>query len=372
MPDALGPTREPCHGGRNPHPFWLATRPMLSVRWRRILVGDVAVADVRFDPNRESGARGKNAVITLDDEEGWRISNMGAGAWLVNQTPVAPSQSHRLRSEDLVRASEAGPDFCFRLVAGPHGCAIPATTTRTSVAERPVPARQEVAIPPSPPAPLPEGEGSMREAGLFERLIAAIARVVRPSATKGAEESKAALTPASLPTNLRSGAGEGGSGKSPTGFGSRCRRTGIRSSSPFDTDRRRGAWGQGESGTGLAPPPLHRRRPRLPPVPRPAPTVPGEARKHAAACAAVMEESPVRELGPVASKSLPLRRPNAKENARDQPLSRLIGIMVSGLLGLFALTALGVGSAVRRTITFIFFYKSAVQTPPPSPPALSQ
>ena len=61
----------------------------------RILVGDVAVADVRFDPNRESGARGKNAVITLDDEAGWQLSNIGAGVWLVNQTPVESSQTHR-------------------------------------------------------------------------------------------------------------------------------------------------------------------------------------------------------------------------------------------------------------------------------------
>ena len=112
----------------------------------RILIGDVAVADVRFDPDRESRARGKNAVITLDDEEGWRISNVGAGVWLLNQTPVEASQTHRLRSEDLVRVSEAGPDFCFRIVAGPRGSAIPAMVSPGSGVREPAAA---LVVPPS-------------------------------------------------------------------------------------------------------------------------------------------------------------------------------------------------------------------------------
>ena len=103
----------------------------------RILVGDDAAADLRFDPDREAGARGKNAVLTLDDEEGWRISNEGGGVWLVNQTAVEKSKSLRLRSEDLVRVSESGPDFFFRLVSGPHGFAIPATAAPAKNANQP-------------------------------------------------------------------------------------------------------------------------------------------------------------------------------------------------------------------------------------------
>ncbi len=92
----------------------------------RILVGDDAAADLRFDPDREAGARGKNAVLTLDDEEGWLISNEGGGVWLVNQTAVPAGALNRLRSDDLVRVSELGPEFYFRLVARARGAAIPA------------------------------------------------------------------------------------------------------------------------------------------------------------------------------------------------------------------------------------------------------
>ena len=170
----------------------------------RILVGDVAVADVRFDPQCEAGARGKNAILTLDDEEGWRISNVGAGAWLVNQTAVESSQTHRLRSEDLVRVSEAGPDFSFRIVAGPHGCAIPATVAPESSRHTPSAVRprgdetadgtstmqafnaggeeatgrpREFVPPPSYGAPVESG-------GPFRRFAETIARVFRRSALR--------------------------------------------------------------------------------------------------------------------------------------------------------------------------------------------
>jgi len=96
----------------------------------RVLIGDVDKADLRFEPVRDSGSRGKVAVLTLDDESGWQLANEGAGVWLVNQSPVAPGKSHRLRSDDLVRLSEMGPEFYFRLVAGPRGFAIPADVTR--------------------------------------------------------------------------------------------------------------------------------------------------------------------------------------------------------------------------------------------------
>jgi hypothetical protein len=92
----------------------------------RIVVGDDAAADVRFDPDREAAARRRSAVLTLDVEEGWRIANQGAGVWHVNQTALDRYQSHRLRSEDLLRVSELGPDLRFRLVSGSRGSAISA------------------------------------------------------------------------------------------------------------------------------------------------------------------------------------------------------------------------------------------------------
>jgi hypothetical protein len=268
----------------------------------RILVGDVAAADLRFDPEREAGARGKIATLTLDDEEGWRISNEGDGVWLVNQTTVEPSQSHRLRSEDLVRVSEVGPDFCFRIVAGPHGCAIPATVAPASVAGQTVSASQEAAIPatdaalenllPSPPAPLPEGEGSMSRASLFTRLAAAIGGIFQPSPTAHAEESGRAL-PSGPAADVVSAETMPG----------------------------------GESGTRLAA--------TIVSPPQSTPT-PGPSREngqgeplHDAACAAVMADSPVCEVD--------LAEPFVarKRRRRTNPLVKLIGLIVSGLFGIF-------------------------------------
>jgi hypothetical protein len=97
----------------------------LRFEGHRIVVGDVTAADLRFDPDSEAAARGQNAVLTLDEEEGWRIANEGAGVWLVNQTVLDRWQSHRLRSEDLVRVSERGPDLRFRLVSGTRGSPVP-------------------------------------------------------------------------------------------------------------------------------------------------------------------------------------------------------------------------------------------------------
>ena len=122
----------------------------------RVFIGDGPSADLRFDPEREPAVQNKSAVLRLDDEEGWRIANEGRGTWYVNQTAVGPRGSQRLRSEDVVRLSETGPDFCFRIVTSrkPHS---PAEST---IAAPPVQAVATVA-----PATMPDAATPTPNAG---------------------------------------------------------------------------------------------------------------------------------------------------------------------------------------------------------------
>ena len=80
-------------------------------------MGTDAGCDIFFDPLRDPGAKDRTAVFRLL-EGGWHIQRTGVGELLVNQQPVR-GQTH-VRSGDLVRVSESGPDFCFRLVSH-HG-----------------------------------------------------------------------------------------------------------------------------------------------------------------------------------------------------------------------------------------------------------
>ena len=62
---------------------------------------------------RDPAVGGHSAVIHLSDN-GWCLHATGGQVW-VNQQPVA--RSTRLRSGDIVRMSESGPDFSFGIVA---------------------------------------------------------------------------------------------------------------------------------------------------------------------------------------------------------------------------------------------------------------
>ncbi|MCL4204936.1 MAG: hypothetical protein KJ000_20850 [Pirellulaceae bacterium] len=81
----------------------------------RVVVGDTDSCDIRFDGDSDSDARGKRGVLLLHDD-GWRFENQGSGSWLVNQTTVTPGQDCRLRSGDVVRLSEDGPDLRFTML----------------------------------------------------------------------------------------------------------------------------------------------------------------------------------------------------------------------------------------------------------------
>jgi len=87
----------------------------LTLDDREITVGDDKTTEICFDPASDSGARGKIGVLKSSDD-GWVLTNRGDGTWFINQTAVSSGQSSRLRSGDVVRLSEEGPDFRFSII----------------------------------------------------------------------------------------------------------------------------------------------------------------------------------------------------------------------------------------------------------------
>lgn len=71
--------------------------------------------EVFFDPEADIGAKGRVALFRRTDE-GWCIQNAGTGELLLNQESV--SRRTRIRSGDIVRLSDRGPDFSFSILAG--------------------------------------------------------------------------------------------------------------------------------------------------------------------------------------------------------------------------------------------------------------
>jgi hypothetical protein len=77
-------------------------------------VGSDPACEVFFDPERDRAIRGRSAMFRRE-EDGWYIRCAG-GEVLVNQQAVAGRT--RVRSGDVVRMSDSGPDFSFSIVAG--------------------------------------------------------------------------------------------------------------------------------------------------------------------------------------------------------------------------------------------------------------
>jgi hypothetical protein len=80
---------------------------------REFRVGSDPKHEVFFDARHDKDIRGRSAWFCLQ-EDGWRIRATG-GKVLVNQQTVEGWT--RVRSGDVVRMSESGPDFSFRIVA---------------------------------------------------------------------------------------------------------------------------------------------------------------------------------------------------------------------------------------------------------------
>jgi len=70
--------------------------------------------EIYFDPSSDSSARDRSVALTLMDD-GWYIQATGQGEVFVNQNPVVGLT--RIRSGSIVRMSEYGPEFEFRILA---------------------------------------------------------------------------------------------------------------------------------------------------------------------------------------------------------------------------------------------------------------
>ena len=100
--------------------------------------------EVRFDAELDPAAHGRAALFQLHGD-GWYVQGTGDGEILLNHDPVR--QLAQLRSGDIVRLSESGPDFSFTIVAR-TGAALP----RTALPATPLPA--------AAPAFRPQGPGA--------------------------------------------------------------------------------------------------------------------------------------------------------------------------------------------------------------------
>ncbi len=77
-------------------------------------VGSDPACEVFFDAERDRAIQGRSAMFRRE-EDGWYIRCAGGEVW-VNQRAVAGRT--RVRSGDVVRMSDSGPDFSFSIVAG--------------------------------------------------------------------------------------------------------------------------------------------------------------------------------------------------------------------------------------------------------------
>lgn len=127
----------------------------------KIRAGAEPTCDVFFDPLADSSARDRAVALNLLDD-GWYIQSTGQGLVFVNQNPVVGMT--RLKSGSVVRMSEFGPEFEFRIVGGSlstvrePGANVSAGRPVVAPAPPPPPAPAEPAVlaaSPAPPSAIP-------------------------------------------------------------------------------------------------------------------------------------------------------------------------------------------------------------------------
>lgn len=104
-------------------------------------VGCQPICDVKFDPLQDRSAADREAFFRLTDE-GWTVSSTGLGEMFLNQQPL--TRTERVRSGDVLRMSNQGPDLAFNILlrapatakdaAPPAGLA---SVSATSLADKP-------------------------------------------------------------------------------------------------------------------------------------------------------------------------------------------------------------------------------------------
>jgi hypothetical protein len=112
---------------------------------REFQAGSDARCEVLFDARTDPAIYGRSAMFRCQ-EDGWSVRCAG-GQVLVNQQPVTGWM--RIRSGDVVRMSESGPDFSFSIVTGATALAARAS------AEKHVSPLSDAAVVASPIAHVP-------------------------------------------------------------------------------------------------------------------------------------------------------------------------------------------------------------------------
>jgi hypothetical protein len=125
----------------------------LEISAEAFQAGDNRECEVFFDPQQDPGARSRQASFRLK-EDGWYLASSGGGSLLVNERPVIGVA--RLRSGDVVRLSEGGPDFSFNIVARSGTTSLrlqPARATAAATSGLMAPPPQPMPLAPQPAAP---------------------------------------------------------------------------------------------------------------------------------------------------------------------------------------------------------------------------
>lgn len=115
---------------------------------REFRAGDDPGCEVFFDPATDAAVTARCALFRLTDD-GWIVRSAGQAEIFLNQEPVVGKA--RVRSGDLVRMSERGPDFSFGIVTA-------AAAASPVSAPAPVSAAAPPALPPSPVEAPPPAE----------------------------------------------------------------------------------------------------------------------------------------------------------------------------------------------------------------------
>ena len=89
----------------------------ITLDCRAFQVGCDPNCEVCFHPERDSAAKGRSAKFRLQ-EGGWYVRCAGGEMWIGKQRIVGATH---VRSGDVIRMSESGPEFSFHVVAAAKG-----------------------------------------------------------------------------------------------------------------------------------------------------------------------------------------------------------------------------------------------------------